>query len=298
MHPSLETVDHRPWPLPEGRWNLRQQWLDLLFAHWPIDAAELKPLVPEGVEIEEYGGTSWLGIVPFRMAGVMFRGLPDLPGLSAFPELNVRLYVRHGGRSGVWFLSLDAPNLAAVLAARFRYGLPYHWSKVVHRSHDAAGAAYPFEMTAECGRARPALRFRAGYGPAGEVFRASPGSLEHFLTERYCLFTRGRGGKILRVDVHHEPWPLQAGRAELDAGDLVKPFGLSLPDTAPHLLFSSGVRVVSWPARDVRRELELVAGGSGLRPALGMDVPSVVPYGFPGGTAAGCSAHGAAMKNS
>ena len=276
MHPSLEQVDHRPWPVPEGRWNLRQQWLDLLFAHWPMDAGELKPLVPEGVEIEEHGGTSWVGVVPFRMTGVMFRGLPELPWLSAFPELNLRLYVRHGDRSGVWFLSLDAPNLPAVLAARFRYGLPYHWSKVAHRSHDGAEAEYPFTMTAECGRARPPLRFRASYGPAsGEVFRAQPGSLEHFLTERYCLFTRGRGGKILRVDVHHEPWPLQAGRAELEAGDLLKPFGLRLPDGAPHLLFSSGVRVVSWPAQAVCREeqVEVVTRGSGLRPALGMDLP-------------------------
>jgi uncharacterized protein YqjF (DUF2071 family) len=274
MHPSLEQVDHRPWPVPEGRWNLRQQWLDLLFAHWPIDATVLKPLVPEGVEIEEYGGTSWVGVVPFRMTGVMFRGLPDLPWLSAFPELNLRLYVRHGGRSGVWFLSLDAPNLVAVLAARFRYGLPYHWSKVEHRAHDGADADYPFTMTAECGRAQPPLRFRASYGPAGAVFRAKPGSLEHFLTERYCLFTRGRGGKILRVDVHHEPWPLQPGRAEVDAGDLLRPFGLGLPECAPHLLFSSGVRVVSWPACVVRHEMETVSTGSRLRPALGMNVSS------------------------
>lgn len=274
MYPSLEQVDHRPWPVPEGRWNLRQQWLDLLFAHWPIDAAVLKPLVPEGVEIEEFGGISWVGVVPFRMTGVMFRGLPDLPWLSSFPELNLRLYVRHRGRSGVWFLSLDAPNLVAVLAARFRYGLPYHWSKVEHLSHDGADAAYPFTMTAECGRARPPLRFRARYGPAGAVFRAKPGSLEHFLTERYCLFTRGRGGKILRVDVHHEPWPLQPGRAEVYAGDLLRPFGLQLPEGPPHLLFSSGVRVVSWPACVVQQEMETVSAGSRLRPALGMNVSS------------------------
>ena len=248
MHPSLAQVNHRPWPVPEGRWNLRQEWLDLLFAHWPVDASLLRPLVPEGVEIEEHGGTSWLGVVPFRMTGVMFRGLPDMPWVSSFPELNVRLYVRHGGRSGVWFLSLDAPNPLAVLAARWRYGLPYHWSRVAHRSRDEVDAPYRFEMTAECGRARPPLKFRARYEPTGDVFQAKPGTLEHFLTERYCLFTAGHGRKIVRVDVHHQPWPLQPARAELDAGEMVRPFGLHLPGSEPHVLFSSGVRVVSWPA--------------------------------------------------
>jgi hypothetical protein len=98
--------------------------------------------------------------------------------------------------------------------------------------------------------------------------------VEHFLTERYCLFTRGRDGKILRVDVHHEPWPLQPGRAEVDAADLLRPFDLILPECVPHLLFSSGVRVVSWPACVVGHEMEAVSAGSGLRPAMGMDVPS------------------------
>ena len=291
MHPSLQQVEHRPWPVPDGRWNLRQQWLDLLFAHWPMDSALLKPLVPDGVEIEEFGGASWVGVVPFRMTGVMFRGLPDLPWMSAFAELNVRLYVRYGGRSGVWFLSLDAPNLLAVLAARFRYGLPYHWSRVGHQSHSESDAAYPFEMTALCGRAKPPLRFRATYGPAGAVFRAKPGSLEHFLTERYCLFTRGRDGKILRVDVHHEPWPLQPGRAEVDAADMLRPFNLNLPECAPHLVFSSGVRVVSWPACVVGHEIETVSAGSGLRPAMGMDVPSAASAFLAKTQPAGCKVH-------
>src|SRR5690554_1769026 len=114
MHPALTQTDHRPWPLPAHRWTWRQTWCDLLFAHWPIDAKKLRPLVPEALTIQEYDGTSWIGVVPFRMEGVMLRPLPDLPWLSAFPELNVRLYVEYGGKPGVWFLSLDATNPLAV----------------------------------------------------------------------------------------------------------------------------------------------------------------------------------------
>ena len=110
MHPTLQHTKHRPWPLPAGEWTWRQRWCDLLFAHWPVPAADLRPLVPDGLEIEEHGGTSWVGVVPFRMEGVARRPLPDIPGLSSFPELNLRLYVTRDRRPGVWFLSLDATS--------------------------------------------------------------------------------------------------------------------------------------------------------------------------------------------
>ena len=125
-HPALEQTAHRPWPLPQGRWAWRQSWRDLLFAHWPVDAAAVQSLLPPGLAVDEFDGATWLGIVPFRMAGVMRRPLPDLPWVSAFPELNVRVYVTAGGRPGVWFLSLDATNALAVGAARLLFHLPYY----------------------------------------------------------------------------------------------------------------------------------------------------------------------------
>jgi uncharacterized protein YqjF (DUF2071 family) len=124
MHPALSKVDHRPWPLPSGPWRMRQSWRDLLFAHWPVPAARLRALVPAPLEIDEHDGSSWVGVVPFRMAGVAPRPLPDLPYLSAFPELNLRLYVRLDGKAGVWFISLDAANRAAVWGARLLFHLP------------------------------------------------------------------------------------------------------------------------------------------------------------------------------
>ena len=125
-----------PWPVTapprsqSGDWSVHMTWHDLLFAHWPVPAAQLQPLVPESLEVQEFEGTSWVGVVPFRMAGVMRRPFPDAPGLSAFPELNLRLYVEHNGKPGVWFLSLDATNPIAVWAARRLFHLPYFRARI------------------------------------------------------------------------------------------------------------------------------------------------------------------------
>ncbi len=101
MHPALTRLDHRPWPIPQAAWAWRQSWHDLLFAHWPVPAKVLQPFVPSTLEVQELDGTSWIGLVPFRMSGVMRRPLPNLPWISAFPELNVRLYVVRDGKPGV-----------------------------------------------------------------------------------------------------------------------------------------------------------------------------------------------------
>src|SRR5262245_24168620 len=137
MHPSLSRLDHRPWPLPGRPWTWRQTWRDLLFAHWPISVSALRRFVPRSLEIQEFDGTSWIGLVPFRMTGVMRRWLPDMPWISAFPELNVRVYVERDGKPGVWFLSLDATNALAVWAARRFFYLPYYRAQMsLQRSAD------------------------------------------------------------------------------------------------------------------------------------------------------------------
>ena len=126
MHPSLARLDHRPWPLPEGRWRWRQQWDDLAFVHWEIDPAALEKLLPEGLEPDLHDGRGWIGVVPFEMRDVSPRGLPRFPPMSDFPEINIRTYVTRGGKPGVWFISLDASNPVAVKAARALFHLPYH----------------------------------------------------------------------------------------------------------------------------------------------------------------------------
>lgn len=247
MHPTLLHTRHRPWPLPAGEWTWRQRWCDLLFAHWPVPAGSLRGLVPEGLEIDEIDGTSWVGVVPFRMEGVSRRPLPDLPGLSAFPELNLRLYVTRDKRPGVWFLSLDAASAVAVWAARTFFHLPYHHAAIDHR---IASDGTIHVRSERLGGAR-AVRCRAEFAPDGPVAPAERGSLEAFLTERYCLYARRRDGALFRCDVHHEPWPLRPATGAMDADALLAPHGLLLPRRKPLLHMASGVDVVVWPPRRV-----------------------------------------------
>src|SRR5262245_20084749 len=117
-HPAFERIDHRPWPLPTAPWIWRQTWHDLLFAHWPVPASALRSLVPDWLTIQEYSGTAWVGLLPFTMTGVTLRGVPSLPAVSHFPEMNLRLYVERDGKPGIWFVSLDAARRSAVYAAR------------------------------------------------------------------------------------------------------------------------------------------------------------------------------------
>lgn len=244
-HPAFAHTDHRPWPLPAGRWTWRQSWQDLLFAHWPIPAAELRPLVPPGLAIQEFDGTSWVGVVPFRMSGVMRRPLPDLPWVSNFPELNVRLYVEAEGKPGVWFLSLDATNPLAVAAARRFFHLPYYRAKIdITPQND--GFAYRAIRT-DRRRGTGWGVFDGAYRPVADVYRAVPGTLDHFLTERYCLYAQNPDGTLSRTEVHHAPWPLQRAEAEVRANTMLRPQAIQLAETTPVLLhFARRIDVVIW----------------------------------------------------
>jgi len=206
-----------------------------------VPAALLRPLVPEGLEIDQFEGTSWVGVVPFRMEGVSRRPFPDVPALSAFPELNLRLYVTRDRRPGVWFLSLDATNVVAIWAARTFFHLPYHHAAIDIRPHGAG-----FRYRAERLSARDTIHLDADYAPCGPPASSPRGSLEAFLTERYCLYTLDAAGSLLRCEVHHEPWPLQPAAGSIDAAGLLAPHGLSLPAVPPLLHFARGVDVVVW----------------------------------------------------
>jgi hypothetical protein len=239
MHASLAELPHRPWPLPAGAWRWRQSWCDLLFAHWRVDKDQLQPLVPAPLTVQEFDGCSWVGVVPFHMQGVMLRPLPDLPGVSAFPELNLRLYVEHNGKPGVWFLSLDAESHLAVWAARRFFHLPYH-----HARMQLTGL--PDEVRLHSRRDSAGPEFTARYAPTSDAYVAEAGSLEHWLTERYCLYAKSPGGRVFRTEVHHPPWPLQRAEAELSPDSLLAPHGLCV-DGPPELLhFSRRLDVVAW----------------------------------------------------
>jgi hypothetical protein len=242
----LEDIGHRPWPLPAQRWTWRQSWLDLLFAHWPVPAAALRHLVHPALTVQEYEGASWVGVVPFHMRGVTRRPLPALPWLSAFPELNLRLYVEAQGRPGIWFLSLDAGNPVAVWAARRLFHLPYFHARM-------SIAGLPDRACYRSRRLSPprGVEFRAEYAPASPPYRATPGSLEHWLTERYCLYATAADGRLLRTDVHHRPWPLQRATASIERNDLLAPHGLTVQGPPALLHFSRRLDVVVWSPQEV-----------------------------------------------
>lgn len=239
-HPSFRHTDHRPWPLPQGRWRWRQAWCDLLFAHWPIPPEALRPLVPAGLEVQTFDGVSWVGVVPFRMEGVAPRPLPDVPGISAFPELNVRLYVEAEGKPGVWFLSLDATNPIAVATARLLFHLPYYRAEIDITS-EGDGFRYRSRRAGVDGPV-----FAADYRPISDVYQTTPG-LEQFLIERYCLYAQAPDGALYRTEVHHAPWPVQRASAEVTANTMLQPHGLALDGPPALLHFARRIEVVVWP---------------------------------------------------
>lgn len=217
MHRALTEVAHRPWPLPAGPWIMSQTWHDLLFAHWRIDATVLRPLIPTTLGIDTFQNEAWIGVVPFRMSGVRLRATPALPILSAFPELNVRTYVTHGGKPGVWFFSLDAANTIAVTVARAWFHLPYFNARM--RCGPRNGwIEYSSERTH---RGAPKANLQMRYRPTGGIFRAQPGSIEHFLTERYCLYAADANGNISRGEIQHAPWSLQPAQAEFHENSMI-----------------------------------------------------------------------------
>lgn len=227
---------------PRRPWVMRMRWADLLFAHWPMDPAVLRPLVPRELDLDTFGGQAWLGIVPFRMEDVAPRGLPAVPRLSVFPELNVRTYVTHRGRPGVWFLSLDAASPLTVNGARRWFHLPYVHARMSAEG-DGDGVVYRLERRDP---SVPDATFQARYAPSGAVEMAAPGSLEDFLTARERLFAVDGAGRIIRSEIRHAAWPLQPATATLDAASLAAAHGLVLPDAAPHLRFARRVDVRAW----------------------------------------------------
>lgn len=201
-----------------------------------MPAESLRRFVPNNVYIQEFNGTSWIGVVPFRMQNLTRRGVPKLPWISAFPELNVRIYVEHNGRPGVWFLSLDATNPLAVWAARRWFHLPYRRCRL-RVTHDAGFIDYRGERNGET--------FHARYRGVGEPFEAKPGTLEAFLTERYCLYAKSPRGVLYRGEVHHHPWPLRRAECTIDATAWLHGHGISVSGE-PHLLVTPGVDVAVW----------------------------------------------------
>jgi hypothetical protein len=235
---------------------MTQRWNDLLFAHWPVSASQMGPLLPEGLQVDTFNGSAWLGVVPFWMDRIKVRGIPPIPGARSFPELNLRTYVRdqHTGTPGVYFFSLDASNLLAVAAARTFYHLPYHWAEM--RLDERSEREFSFYSRRRLSSSPVVFKAHyRGLGPTRRLAESRSGSLEYFLTERYCLFTVNHAGQPIRANIHHVPWPLEDAEAEIERNDLPSAIGVTLPNREPVLHYSRRLAVYIWPAELVRPAL-------------------------------------------
>ncbi len=240
--PLAETA-HRPWPLPRGPWVMGQRWSNLLFIHRQTDAVALRALVPPALTLDLHDGAAWVSVTPFYLSHLRPRGLPPLPGISQFPELNVRTYVTVGGKPGVYFFSLDAGNALAVYGARALYRLPYfRASMLVREARD--GTLY--YRSRRIHRTAPPAEFVAQYRPAGAVTHSKPGSLDHWLTERYCLYAIDSARRVFRAEIHHHPWPLQPAELETERDTMAAAAGLTLRNGPARLSFARRLDVLVW----------------------------------------------------
>jgi uncharacterized protein len=241
----LVQTANRPWPQPAEPWLMAQTWRDLLFAHWALPSEAVTGIAPPALTLDPFDGQAWIGITPFEVSGLRPRGAPPVPRLSRFPELNVRTYVSLVGKPSIFFLSLDAASSLAVHAARRSYRLPYFRARMMI---ERAGGEIRYACERVSRDGEPA-DFAAEYQPSSEPLQAEPGSLEYFLTERYCLYTIDEAGRPLRADIQHPPWPLQNASATIRANTMTRPWRIELPAEPPVLHYSGVQRVVIWPLR-------------------------------------------------
>ena len=198
----------------------------------------VRSVVPPALPIDTWEGEAWIAVAPFEVTGLRLRGTWPPPVLSRFAEANVRTYTTVDGRPGVYFLSLDAASAAAVAAARASYRLPYFRARM---AIERSGGEIGYRSMRVGGRASLRVRYR----PTGAVFQARPGTLEHFLIERYCLYTVD-GGRVRRADIHHQPWDPQPAHAQFAENTMTVAAGVSLPAREPLLHYAERQDVVIW----------------------------------------------------
>jgi uncharacterized protein len=235
-------MSHRPWQRPTKPFAMYMEWQNLLFAHWAVKSELLESKIPKGLTLETFDGFAWLGIVPFQMRYTAPRKWLSVPPISHFDELNVRTYVTDGQKRGVWFFSLDCNNALAVRAARFGFHLPYMDAqmRVLSRGDQIV---YSSQRTH---RGEPEAILECAYQPTGEVYHSVADTLEHWLTERYCLYSANSAGQVFRGEIDHMPWSLQAANAEFSINSMPECLGLSLPKKPELLHFSKKIEVNAW----------------------------------------------------
>lgn len=236
---------------PDEPLVMHQRWQRLLFLHWRYPAEVIQQTLPAGLTVDTFDGSAWMGVVPFTMSGIRPRFLPAVPGISAFPELNLRTYVvGPDGVPGVWFYSLDAAGWLGVKIARALFHLPYFHAEMSAAQQENAGT---IEYRCHRKGADPALASSFAYVGESAPFAAEAGSLEYFLAERYVLYSHNpKTNTLYRGRVHHPPYPLQTARVDRWDANLFALDGFA-PEERPfeHALYAEGVEVEVFPLRRV-----------------------------------------------
>lgn len=233
---------HRPWPFPSKKWIMRQTWSNLLFVHWPISSETLRPYIPPSLQIDTFDRHAWLGIVSFVMEGIYPRGMSSISPSPKFSEVNVRTYVQCNGKPGVYFMSLDVNDWLSYTIAKRWLRLPYHPAEI---SIQQEGQTFDCQSIRK-GKTNPPITFKGKYAPLSEVYFPKEGTLDHWLTERYCFFSTNNRGNIYCGEIHHCPWPLQHAESEICMNTLFSPFNVDLTKTKPISHFSKGVDSLIW----------------------------------------------------
>lgn len=220
--------------------SIHMGWRHVLFANWPVDPAIVAPHIPTALTVDTYDGRAWLSVVPFTNVDVRPTWVPEGLGFP-LPELNLRTYVTHEGRDGVYFFSLDAQGILGVLGARVFHSLPYYYARI---SMEAGGNCVYFNSHRHHPGARP-VRFEGTYGPVGDRLPAESDSLAEFVTERNRYFTESSSGSLRSARVHHEPWPLYDASVRITENTLFEANGFAHPKSEPVHYYSPGVDTVA-----------------------------------------------------
>jgi uncharacterized protein len=272
-HGILRKTDHRPYPLPSGPWIMRQTWSKVLFAHWSFPPRLIQPLLPPGLELDTFEHQAYISVLPFRISGVRIRMSPPIPGATEMLQINIRTYVKRDDKPGIYFFALDTDHLPTVWLTQLTLGLPYHHARISlknrfkgyistvecisQRLDTAASNLYPKgKQTVHKGKqSREDGALHVSYYPSSDARQAKVDSLEHWLTERYCMYTV-HAGKLLRLDIHHHPWSLQTANAEFHRQSLLTPMqnklGFDLPVTPSLVEYAERIEALMWLPKSVK----------------------------------------------
>ena len=236
--------EHVPFPIPDRPHALSQEWRNLTFMQWEVEPSRLEPYIPTGLEIDLFDGKAYVGTIPFQMKNVRPRFLPAVPGISSFPEFNIRTYVKKNGIPGVLFLTLEAHSRITCWHAPKAYGLPYRYAKCNLKTTDKS-----FKWFSK--RVSDGVTLEGECRHVGQKMKAEPNTLEYFLFERYSLYTE-LDGKLQMAYTLHEPWVFQEAEVSLNDNSLTESYNLGVDVMNPQYVHSSaGVYVQTWSIEEV-----------------------------------------------